>query len=58
MARPVFANMKGDEKRFEIEQAARTLKEFARVKKDKKLLAAARKELQREIADSKKAMTI
>ena len=53
-----FANMKGDEKRWEIESAARTLKEFARIKKDKKLLAAARAELKKEIADSKKAMTI
>ena len=37
-----FANMKGDERQWEIESAARTLKDFARIKKDKPLLAAAR----------------
>lgn len=54
----VFAKMKGDERQWEIESAARTLKEFARIKKDKPLLAAARKELKSEIADAQKAVKI
>ena len=54
-----------DEKRFMVEDAARTFKRFAEfkreireIKADKELLAAAKLVLRQEIADTKKAMTI
>lgn len=53
-----------DEKRFMIEDAARTFKRFAEIKReikeikaDKELFKAAREVLRQEIADTKKAMT-
>lgn len=52
-----------DEKRFMIEDAARTMKRFAEIKReikeikaDKELFEAARGVLKQEIADTKKAM--
>ena len=53
-----LAKLKGDERNWAIESAARTLKEFARIRRDKPMLKAARAYLKQEIADSKKAMTI
>ncbi len=58
MAHKPLSQLKGDERRWAIEGAASTLKEFARVKRDKPLLKAARAELKQQITDSKKAMTI
>ncbi|KKN73461.1 hypothetical protein LCGC14_0400360 [marine sediment metagenome] len=53
-----------EEKRFMIEDAARTMKRFAEIKReireikaDKELLEAARTVLRQEITDTKKAMT-
>lgn len=53
-----------DEKRFMIEDAARTMKRFAEIKReiqeikaDKGLFEAAKGVLRQEIADTKKAMT-
>lgn len=53
-----LSKLKGIDRQFAIENAARALKEFARIKRDKDLLKAARVELKRELADTKKAMTI
>ena len=53
-----LAKLKGDERDWAIESAARTLKEFARIKKDKPLMKAARAELKKEVADAKKAITM
>lgn len=53
-----LAKLKGDERQWAIEAAARTLKDFARIRRDKPMLKAARAYLKQEIADSKKAMTI
>ena len=54
-----------EEKGYMIEDAARTMKRFAEIKReireikaDKKLFEAARVVLKQEIADTKKAMTI
>ena len=54
-----------DERRYFIEDAARTFKRFAEMKReireikaDKELLKAAQAVLRQEIADTKKAMTI
>ncbi len=58
MAHLPLAKLKGDERQWAIESAASTLKEFARIKRDKPLLKAARADLKQQIADSKKAMTI
>jgi len=57
MAKPL-SKLKGDEREWAIESAARTLKEFARIKRDKPMLKAARAFLKQEIADSKTGMTI
>lgn len=51
-----YSQMKGDEKRYCIEDAARTLKRYAAIKKDKALMSAAREELKKEIADSQAAL--
>lgn len=53
-----LSQLKGDERGWAIESAARTLKEFARIRRDKPMMKAARAYLKQEIADSKKAMTI
>ena len=53
-----LAKLKGDERDWAISSAASTLKEFAKIRRDKPLLKAARAYLKQEIADSKKAMTI
>jgi len=53
--RPI-SKLKGDERQYAIEDAARTLKDFARIKKDKPLLKAAREELKREIDFAQKAI--
>ena len=58
MSNKPLKSLKGEKRTWAIDSAASTLKEFARIKKDKPLLAAARKELKRQIADSQKAMTI
>ena len=63
--RKLLSQAKGsDDKRFMIEDAARTFKRFAEMKReiaeikaDKPLFAAAREVLKQEIADTKKAMT-
>ena len=53
-----LSQLKGDDRQWAIESAARTLKDFARIKRDTPMLKAARAYLKMEIADSKKAMTI
>jgi len=58
MADLPLAKLKGDDRKWAIQSAANTLKEFARIRRDKPLLKAARAYLKQEIADSKKAMTI
>jgi len=45
-----------DERRYAIEDAARTLKRFAGIKRDPELLKAARAYLKQEIADSQKVL--
>jgi len=45
-----------DERRYAIEDAARALKNFASIKRDKDLLKAARAYLKQEIADSQKVL--
>ena len=60
-----LSQVKGsEEKRFIIEDAARTLKRFAEIKReireikaDKELLKATKEVLRQEIADTKQAMT-
>lgn len=47
---------KEQEKEWAIEDAARTLKNYAKLKRDKELLKGARAYLKREIADSKKVL--
>lgn len=47
---------KQEERRWKIESAASTLKEFAKLKRDKKLLKEARDFLKQEIADAKKVL--
>ena len=56
MADKKFETLKGDEKRWAVEGAARTLQEYAKILRDKPLLKAARDELKRQIADSQKAL--
>lgn len=51
-----LAKLKGDEREWAIESAARSLKEFAKIKRDKPLLKAARAYLKQEIADSQKVL--
>lgn len=58
MAEQPFTKLKGMDRQFTVESAARTLKEFARIKRDKDLMKAARAELKKELADTKKAMTV
>ena len=53
-----LSKLKGDEREYAIQRAAQTLKDFARIKRDKPMMKAARAYLKMEIADSKKAMTI
>ena len=53
-----LSKLKGDDRQWAIEGAARTLKEFARIRRDKPLLKAARAQLRQEIADSKAGMKI
>lgn len=47
-----------DEKRFMIEGAARTIREFGRISKDPELLAAAEKELENEKKEGEAAKKI
>jgi len=47
---------KQQELRWKIESAATTLKDFAKLKRDKKLLKAARAFLKQEIADAQKVL--
>lgn len=54
--RPLSQIRGADEKRWAIERAASTLKEFFRIKKDKPLLKAARAELKRQLAETKAAI--
>jgi len=56
MVQPKLEKLKGDERQWAIEGAARTLKEFAKIKRDKPLLKAARAYLKQEIADSQKVL--
>lgn len=58
MAHKAFKSLKGFDREMAIDNAAHTLKEFTRIKKDKPLMKAARAELKKEITDSKKALTI
>ena len=53
-----LSKLKGDDREWAIESAAKTLKDFARIRRDKPMLKAARAYLKQEIADSKKGMTI
>ncbi len=55
MEKPL-SQLKGDDRHWAIESAARTLKDFARIKRDKPMLMAARAYLKQEIEDSKKAI--
>jgi hypothetical protein len=48
--------VKGMDREWMIESAARTLKEFAKVKRDKALLKAAKAYLKKEIADAQTAI--
>lgn len=56
MYRPLSQIKGAEEKRWAIESAANTLKEFFRIKTDKPLLKAARAELKKQIADAKAAI--
>jgi len=47
---------KQEDRRWKIESAARTLKDFAKLKRDKKLLKEAQDFLRQEIADAKKVL--
>ena len=52
MAETPFAKLKGDERRWRIESAARTMQDYAKLVRDKPLLRAARNELKRQIAEN------
>jgi len=56
MAEKPFSQLKGDERLWRIEDAVRTLKRYAELKRKENsaLIKAAREELQKEIDDSKK----
>lgn len=56
MAKSELAGLKGDDRKWKIEDAARTLKSFAKLKRDPELLKAAREELKREIKDSQNVL--
>lgn len=56
MTEKSYGQMKGDEKRYRSEDAARTLKQYAKINKDKVLLAAAREVLKMEIKLSQEAV--
>ena len=56
MADKPFAKLSGDDRRWRVESAARTLQDYAKVLRDKPLLRAARNELKKQIADSQKAL--
>ncbi|MCH8121177.1 MAG: hypothetical protein IIC00_15825 [Planctomycetes bacterium] len=58
MAEKPLSQLKGDDRDWAISSAADTLKDFARIRRDKPMLKAARAFLKQEIADSKKGMTI
>lgn len=51
-----FESLKGEERWWEVENAARTMKEFAKIRRDKPLLKAARAYLKQEIEDSRKIL--
>ena len=51
-----FESLKGEERQWAIEAAARTLKDFAKLKRDKPMLKAARAYLKQEISDSQKVL--
>lgn len=53
---PIPKTDKQQEREWAIEDAARTLKNFAKLKRDKELLKAAREYLKKEIADSQKVL--
>ena len=52
----VIKSDKEREREWAIEDAARTMKAFAKLKRDQPLLRAAREYLRKEIADSKKVL--
>lgn len=58
MAQVPFDKLKGQERQWRIEDAARTLKQFAELKRKENtnLLKAAREELKKEITDSQMAL--
>ena len=56
MADKPFAKLSGDERRWRIDEAASTLRNYAKLLRDKQLLRAARTQLKQEIADSQKAL--
>jgi hypothetical protein len=58
MAEIPFDKLKGEERQWRIESAARTLKDYAKLKRKENtaLLKAAREYLKEEIADSKKTL--
>lgn len=58
MPEKTLSQLKGVAREYAISDAAMTLKSFARIKRDKPMLKAARAYLKQENADSKKAMTI
>jgi len=53
---PITKSEKEQEKEWAIEDAARTLKSYAKLRRDKPLLKAARAFLRQEIADSKNVL--
>lgn len=58
MAEVPFEKLKGEERQWRISDAAETLKRYAALKRKENasLLKAARKELEKQIEDSKKAL--
>lgn len=53
-----MTKMTAEQKEYEIEEAARTLKQFAKIRKNKALFAAARAQLQKEIKASQEMLKI
>ena len=58
MHQPTLANAKKDDKRYMIEDAARTIREFGHIGKDPALIAAANKHIDQEQADASAAQEL
>jgi len=55
MPKPKYKTIKSaDEKRWAVDSAVSTLKEYAKIRKDPELMAAAKQALKVEIAESQK----